>query len=199
MIACGRGIGRRRATSRRSRSRGSSPSGDKGLLDGHAAVEACDQTYPGGDRNKGEGGSLEAADFLHPWLGCLHQGRDLDEWPGVAASGDVAGLAEHHHPARFVQHGRGGSRDGLFSLDSRLGRLHGCRAVRTGWVGEMKELQADVVGDISLTLGSEGQVNHLFVLLRQGHKALARRLGCGLRPDGAGLGWDVGPVRRGPQ
>lgn len=71
--------------------------------------------------------------------------------------------------------------------------------MRTGQVGEMKEFQAGVEGDISLTPGPEGLVDRFFVLLRQGHEALARRSRRALRPDGAGLGRDVGPVVLGSQ
>ena len=70
--------------------------------------------------------------------------------------------------------------------------------MRTGQISEMKELQAGVEGDISLTPDPEGLVNRFFVLLRQGQEALARHPGRALRPDGAGLGRDVGPVLLGP-
>ncbi len=175
------------------------PPGDNGLFDGHGTVEVRDQTVPGGRRNLGEGGPFEATDLFKPRLGHRDQWRDFDEWLGATVSDDITGLAQHYHALDLVQHGRGVGFDGLSFLRERLGHLHGCGAERMGQVGEMKELQAGVEGDIPLTPGPEGPVDRLFVLVRQGHGALVQRLGRPSDPDGAGLGRHFGPVLHGFQ
>ena len=111
------------------------------------AIDICDQTFGGGGRNIGEGGALEAADLFDRMLAHLDQGRNLDEWPGQTAANDIAGLAEHCHAPYCVHHELGSRLDGLAVVREGLGRLDGSRAVRTGQIGEMNELQTDGAED----------------------------------------------------
>ena len=71
--------------------------------------------------------------------------------------------------------------------------------MRTRKIGEMKKLKAGRQGDISLAPDLESLVDCLFVLLRQGHEALARRLGRSPDTDGSGLGRYLRPVLLGLQ
>ncbi len=117
----------------------------------------------------------------------------LDEWPAVAATNNIAGLAQHLRTTHIARHGCRLRLDGFSVCLQRVSGLDENRTARTRKILEMKKFQICARRHISLTpylksmvvFGSSSSVEY---------EALARALGCPLGLDGTALGRNVGPT-----